>query len=360
MCLVALYVGLGEYVLWRNGEIRPIRSIVKEQLSTDRDSHFAKSLTRSHPLYLLEHLRQRKAKIIVLGQSITHQFQARMFHPYEDDFFNASNVFQTLEDLELVISEIESGIIHKPELIIWGIDPDYLKIQEHQKPNFALGTDDPVAKLDDHLRVMQIIWKNTLHGRFDYWQRTKDPVGYGIAGSQGIGRRKDGSHDNTPIHEQYRLDPVYKERNDFKNKLDKKLPPFGLPLELDKGLIDKFLELVSRVDQLDIEIIFYGQQFSDDFMSHAMQDDLFVPFWQSFTKICDSLKKEGYAMISPGTPSMIGLDDRYMRDANHAAEVMTAMQLFRMNNLILKRLNSPDFKYSLESLLSSRQTEQEL
>lgn len=324
---VIIYLGVGEYFLYRTGELRSIESIVSEQLAADHDSHFGKALIPGNHLYLLEHLRQREADIIVLGQSITHQFQARMFYPNEDAFFNASNIIQTLDDLDFVVAEIENGAIHRPEIIIWGLDPDYLKIQEYQQSYFEEGDDDPALDLDQHFRGIQIILKSIVRGNRTYVDFENKRMGYGINGMKGYGRKKDGSFDNSRIIQEYDIEPIYKERNDYENRLDDRRTPFESPLQLEQELILQFDNLVTRVEALDIDILFYCQQFSKDFMNHAMEDQEFRSFWNDFTDICDSLDNKGHHMILYGTPSDLGLDDRYMRDANHAAEVMTAIQL---------------------------------
>jgi len=356
-------LGVGEYILYQSGELQSIRSIVTEQIESGKESHYDKILFRDHiSSYLFEHLLQRELDVVVLGQSITGQFQSKMFHPLHDRFFNGSNVFGSMADLEYIIQEISNGNINRPKVIVIGLDPLYLKWQQMDRSVLINNARKSKDYINSHFRAIKLAMRQLRTKVKSSQGPIMEPQSYGLRGRQGLGRRQDGSGDDILIQESYKTNPIYIERNNFKERLRLRQYPFESPLNLKESLVGRLYELLDQLKKENVDVVFYCQQFSSDFMDYARQDEAFMVLWNQFVQLSMDLENQGYAIFPPGTPEDIGLDDRYMRDANHAGEVMTAIQLLNLlekKGASLGMLRDIDIDH-LRRLIDHRKSEMEL
>ena len=317
------YFTLGEYLLYRLKENTSIKTASIIQNNSSRELYYGRQiLGNALPLYKFTRLKMAKPTVLVLGQSVTLQFRDFLFEPFEKEFYNAGLLIRNISDLKYLAHLMEEGKIQKPVFMLLAIDPSFV-LENATLDAHSLEFDTPedrALSIKSHLKGMQKLILDA-HLR-------KVPelnLGFGKAGMSGRGYRNDGSYRHRPEIERYLKDSSYYDEN-LTERLLTKQEPFIAPFRYDADKAIQFTQILYQFEKLGIELLLYVPPYSDDFFKMASKDSMFSTFWIEYIRFQDELKKE-FPLIEFTTPSALGLDDRYMVDAEHPSEVLNGIQL---------------------------------
>ena len=348
--LSLLYVGLGEFFLFRFQEVTPLETVVEKQGDAGIEEYFGRRLiSNSLNHYKLKMFEKKQPKVLVIGQSITLQFRDFMFSPYEKDFYNSGLMIRNIVDLEYLTEKFESGKYRSPEIMLLGMDFSLiLKKNPLDKMN-GLQNPPPDEAYDSraHFKAMQSIYK--------YGKTRKIPdmdVGYGRAGMIGRGYRTDGSYRYKPEVEKFVETGHHHDEGHLVERLANKERPFLEPIEYDSAKSKRVFSVLKRLEKLDIKLILYFPPYSDHFFKAAQKDDHFMSFWEDYMAFQDRVSSLGYNVIPFTTPKKIGLNDKFMIDSEHTGEVMCALQLyefFKSNQESFPKINAERIKQEIQT-----------
>ncbi|WP_354428139.1 MULTISPECIES: hypothetical protein [unclassified Mucilaginibacter] len=125
---VWLYFGVCEYLLYLNKETTPINHVIDNQISSKQELYYMRAFFDNSPtMYKLGMMKRTSPDILVLGQSIVLQFRKEMFHPYQSVFYNMGYAINNAYDLQSVVTQIQEKRLHKPKLVILGLDLSLVK-----------------------------------------------------------------------------------------------------------------------------------------------------------------------------------------------------------------------------------------
>lgn len=321
---IMCYALLGEYLLYQNKESILIERVSDIQIKEQQDLYYGREiLGNSLSNYKFQMFRKKKADVLILGQSVVLQFRDFMFSPFQNKYYNTGLMARNVKDLNYVLDLIEREEVHKPKLVLLGVDfsfflrHTFLDDQEWVR-NFP---EDRARSAKSHLKGMQRIFRNS----HLFWP-PKEQLGFGRAGMRGRGYRKDGSFRHADVITRYLQDSSYNDGHLLGRLYDRK-SPFNEPFAFDLQKEFLFHQFLVRLQKAEIEFILYFPPYSDAFFTQAIQDESFGSFWKDYMKVQVNLKERGLNLIEFITPAQMGLTDHYMVDAEHAGEVLCALQL---------------------------------
>jgi|GEM_PF-1820092 len=346
-----LYVIAGEYFLGRLKETVSLEEVAQAQSTSQKELYYGrKVLGIALPRYKFINLKQRQAEILVVGQSVSLQFRDFLFEPYQDDFYNAGLMIRNVGDLNYLADLIERDEVAKPRFMLSAIDLSMV-LNETFLDQFSLEYDlakDRALSAKSHLQGMQ---KLMLNARLRAVPETD--YGFGKAGMMGSGYRNDGSFRHRPEILKFLEDGKYYDGN-LIDRLKARQAPFIRPFNYDQSKANRVIKTLNRFKAMNIELLLYIPPYSDVFFNEALKDSLFNDFWQNYMSFQEQLKAAGFELIEFTTPAGLGLDDRFMVDAEHPSEVFCALQLknyIEKNPSRSKVLGSLSFQ-TLDSLLA--------
>lgn len=323
IAIVLLYLTWGEVSLYKMRENIPLKKVVEQQFESENECYYSRRIFEEYvSSYKFEMLKKKKPDIQIIGQSIVLQFRDFLFKPYDKSFYNAGLMIRNMRDLELYFDLIEAGEIHKPKLIVLGIE--HLIFKHNNKLNrrkpFNYEIEDEALKPKAHLRGIQQFLLKTGNVRYK-----GDIIGFGKQGVQGAGFRKDGSIHNKTEVMAFINDSVHLE-SDYAEALKKRYHPFNNPLTIDQTKVEQFYKILDKINDLNIELLVYVAPTSEEFYNIGFKDEEFYNYWNDFIKIQEYLIENNYNIIPFSKPSQLGLNDYYMVDAVHPGSVVTAIQ----------------------------------
>ena len=120
---------LFEFAMWRTGETWPVSRVIDTQLSLGTTSSLYSRMLFSQQLNVYKYamIKRTRPKIVMHGTSRVMQIRDFMFHPLEQWFYNAGGMMQSPQDVATYAERIRSGDLPKPEVLIFGIDPWWVK-----------------------------------------------------------------------------------------------------------------------------------------------------------------------------------------------------------------------------------------
>ena len=120
---------LFECAMWRTGESWPVSRVIDAQLSLGTTSSLYSRMLFSQQLNVYKYamIQRTRPKIVIHGTSRVMQIRDFMFHPLEQWFYNAGGMMQSPHDVATYAERIRSGDLPKPEVLIFGIDPWWVK-----------------------------------------------------------------------------------------------------------------------------------------------------------------------------------------------------------------------------------------
>jgi len=346
---VIIYVIYGEQLLYKYRENVSYKTVVQKQLNSDSELYFSRNVF-STPVarYKMEMIKIMKPEIITLGVSVVLQYRKFFFHPYEKSFYNGGFAINNVYDLASFVDLIRYKQIHRPKLIIFGFDASWIK-QKYYNDNYdhvSFSYKDEAWNLNYHIDAIQQI----VHRSFDH-QPPFDKYtynGYGVAGKMGIGYRKDGSYCSRDDIQAYLKNRYYKDKNDYKGKLQKNIFIYNNPMRVDEKKLALLLKSLKEIKELGIDLLIYVPPVANDFYATAKTNKTFRQIFPTYMQIQNQLIKQGYHVIPFSTPQQFGLTDDYMLDGIHAGEVFVSILFYNYmadNHMKFKNLPNLNMSY---------------
>lgn len=329
-------VVLFEVALWRTGESWPLSRVVHAQLSLgQRPSLYGRLLfSQQFNLYKYEMIRRKRPRIIVHGTSRVMQVRDFMFHPLEPWFYNAGGMIQGPNDVATYARLVRTGDLPRPEVLIIGIDPWWVKegaADQGWLDRESLG--DVVWLFPAHIEAARLLlrrwafpWKAVVSG---VPGRTRNYPYQGIGAKpllDGAGFRSDGS---LQIEAEFVLeslhDPRYRDRHQILEMVTLHRAPFDLPTALDQSRMSVLLMALSELREMGVEVYAFLPPFASEVRSVFDSSSTWAPFWRAYqTDLPEHLRAAGIDCLPLSIPTRDGFNDTYMYDGYHPSEVYAA------------------------------------
>lgn len=351
MSVVLIYVGVGQFLLYRIRENIPVNTIVKNQINSPIESYYNKTLFENIlSTYKLTSLEQKRATVITLGQSIVLCYRDFFFHPFEKEFYNTGLMIRNVNDIVYFKQLIIEDKIAKPQFIVFGLDHSLVmenSLLDHKK--WIENPDaDPSYDGKSQFRAMQEVLL-----RKDVRVVPDIDHGFGKRGMEGNGYRRDGSCNNKWEIDLFSTDSAHSEGiliETFKSRKGP-FPPSMVISNEKKQLLYKTLD---ELRSMNIEIVVYVPPLSDEFFNYVNKDSVFHNFWKQFLTCQEELKAKKYDVIEFTTPSRIGFTDYNMLNSDHPGEILVAHQFYNYciskdrKNTFIDKLDLVNFKKELD------------
>ncbi|HMR42679.1 MAG TPA: hypothetical protein PKC40_02550 [Saprospiraceae bacterium] len=327
-------IAWGEYQFFDLKETMPVTEVLDEQMKSTEECYYHRLFFDNNlAIYKYEGINRVKPDILVLGQSIVLQIRDFMFHPLEDKFYNAGHLISNVTELEQIIQFMREGKLHKPKVIIFGMDGGLPKANFwlDWRRSFDAEYDDPVHDLNAHARALQKYFNSFIQPSKTTIPERRETIGFGYMGQRGYGYRHDGSTlMGREVTEYLQHPQVFKDRKNLYEMLIAHTPPFNHPLNFNPDKEKRVKKCLDDFRDLGIELFVFTTPYADAFLEKALRDSSFGVFWKDLNAMQKSIKKEmKYPFFEVERPSSLKLDDRFMLDASHPGEVLMGMLLLR-------------------------------
>jgi hypothetical protein len=325
-----------EFAVWRTGESWPLARVVDTQLSlgTTPSLYGRLLFSQQFNVYKYHMIKRTHPKIIMHGTSRVMQIRDFMFHPLEQWFYNAGGMLQSPHDVASYAASIRSGDLPKPEVLIFGVDPWWVKEgNAHEGWLDSQSLQDDVWFFPAHIEAARLLvrrrvfpWKALLAGApapspgYHYQAIGAKPL------LDGSGFRIDGSLELGPemILESMR-DPRYKDRSDILQMVTEYLEPFTLPARVDPRRITVLLTALTELQHMGVEVYVFLPPFASDVQTVFETSPTWQPFWRAYhLDLPTRLRAAGIVCLPLSVPQQDGFDDRYMYDGYHPTEIYAA------------------------------------
>jgi len=320
---VLLLIGPLEYVMYLNRETVRINTVIDGQINSRHELYYFKNFFDNSPYsYKIGMAERKNARILVVGQSTVLQFTKEMFAPFQDSFYNLGFSIHNVYGLRSILVMIEKKQIHRPDLMIIGIDADLLKkrLVENDYMDAATLNFDPAEHIKYHFAGMQILFKQIVLSHSLAFIPKRN-LGYGQSGMNGEGFRKDGSLHYAGIISNYLQHPEYVDVGGYRAMLKNKDYIFTAPYKLDSARMRVLSECLKQLKALGVQVVLFFPPISNDFYSFFSSDTKFNNFFNSYLALQDTFQAKHFDVIRFTTPKRFGLTDNYMLDGIHPGEV---------------------------------------
>lgn len=322
--------------MWRTGESWPLSRVIDTQLSLGTiPSLYGRMLfSQQFNVYKYGMLKRTRPKIVIHGTSRVMQIRDFMFHPLEPWFYNAGGMIQSPQDVATYAERIQSGEMPKPEVLIFGVDPWWIKAGDtHVGWLESHALQEHVTLLPAHVKAARQLLR---HGVFP-WQavlagapQPSPGYHYQAIGAKplldGEGFRSDGSLQLAPevIYDSMR-DARYQDRYKILRMVTDYLPPFTLPARVDQQRIAMLLTALTRLRHLGVEVYVFLPPFASEVQHVLETSPTWQPFWRTYhLDLPERLRAAGIPCLPLSVPRQDGFDDRYMYDGYHPTEIYAA------------------------------------
>ncbi len=334
---ILLVIAAMEFAMYRIGENWSWDRIVRAHAT-----HANLVFSRTFFAQQFEHLkpaliRHQRPSIIVVGSSRASKFRDIAFHPFEADFYCASNLAYELNDLIAFISQMREGRLPRPQVLAIVPDPWMFRAtsRDYESPLAASSRDalrDPIA----HLAAYQSFLWYARHGYYRPTSLLTGSPGVGtIAGEAVVGvmawaENSGFRRDGTRISPQETRDHVQDPNAIHERKLAELLPvgrgghATGL-FAIDAEMTDALIAETQALSEMGVEVCVVLPPFSNMLHDTLVARGL-PPWWdQYFTGLASRFRQAGYATVAVPTPADYGLSEDYMLDTVHPSDVFVSL-----------------------------------
>jgi hypothetical protein len=342
LCPLLLIGFVYEGALWCSGESWSVEKIIDAQLENPdlvwRRGYFSQ-FSETYKFFLLK----RTGKdIVVVGSSRTLSFRREFFHPLEDRFINGGRLLTHLGDLVSLTRALSSGELPRPQVLIIGLDPWWLKgdspVQEGFDPNHM---PEDAYEPGAHISAMTRMINNgiipfrfldrIIDGRDEFRTPYCSSPALGLAAVlHGSSFRSDGSSAHEEIYVSFSENPSYRDRENppvierVRNHSDQ----FFVAPGIHWGKVALLMEHLEKIRSLGVELYVFFPPFSNEVADATRRDPALRQWWEDYwDRLPEVLAERGIQYFGVESPAKLGLDDRYMLDGFHPSEVFIATLL---------------------------------
>jgi hypothetical protein len=328
--------GLFEFAVWRTGESWPLSRVVETQLNlgTTPSLYGRMLFSQQFNAYKYAMIKRTRPKIIMHGTSRVMQIRDFMFHPLGHWFYNAGGMIQSPQDVATYAARIRRGDLSKPEVLIFGIDPWWVKEGNTNEGWLdSQSLQDDVGLFPAHIEAARLLarswvfpWKALLAGA----PSPSPGYRYQAIGAKplldGSGFRIDGSLQlELEMVLESMHDPRYKDRYKILQMVTDYLKPFTLPARVDPRLVTLLLTALTELRDMGIEVYVLLPPFASPVQTVFETSPTWQPFWRAYhLDLPARLRAAGIACLPLSVPQQDGFDDRYMYDGYHPTEIYAA------------------------------------
>ena len=333
-------LGLGalfEIAMWRTGETWPAARVVDTQLRLAPTPSLYSRMLFSQRMHVYKYamLKRRGPPIVIQGTSRVMQIREVMFHPLEQEFYNAGGMIQSPDDVATYAERIRRGDMPKPAVLIFGIDPWWVKEGDtHEGWLESPSLQDDVWRVAAHIQVARRLllerpvfpWPAVLTGAPSPAPGDQYQAIGAAALLHGAGFRLDGSLQLDPamVRDSMR-DPRYKDRLQILQMVTEHRGFYTLPARVDPRRVTILLTALTALQQLDIDVYVFLPPFASAVQTVFETSPTWQPFWRWYhLELPARLRAAGLPCVPLAVPQHDGFDDRYMYDGHHPTEIYAA------------------------------------
>lgn len=340
---------LFEWGMYRFSESRSYDYILKEQQSNSKLITSRLFLSQQFNVYKSKAILLKKPSILILGSSRVMQFRDFMFHPMEDEFYNAGGMIKCLNDLVEFSKRICDGDLPSPRAIILGVNPWILKRDSRDKTWMTKSKylSDEAYSVVAHLLAARRIFMITpfpwyIFNPLQINEHISPIYRYPTAGLQamkgGSAFRADGSVLYEFMLADYMLNPIYIDRHgqdQITSRIPKLTAQFSYSPSYDSSKVDLLVATIHKLQERGIEVYSILPPFTSEAINLLDGHPIWFPWWIYYRhKLASHLENEGIVCVDVSSPMDYGLDDRYMYDAFHPGEQYNSYLLEELLNRV--------------------------
>ena len=309
--------------------------VIDTQLSLGTTSSLYSRMLFSQQLNVYKYamIKRTRPKIVMHGTSRVMQIRDFMFHPLEQWFYNAGGMMQSPHDVATYAERIRSGDLPKPEVLIFGIDPWWVKEGDSHKGWLdSQSLQDDVRLFPAHIKAARQLVRSLIFP----WQAvlagapTPSPgYRYQAIGAMSLlsggGFRIDGSLQLDPemVLESMR-DPRYKDRYKILQMVTDHLDFYTLPARVDPRRVTILLAALTELQQMGVEVYVFLPPLPAKYKLSSRRPQPGSRSGARITSICQHACGLLVFLLAPLCTKQDGFDDRYMYDGHHPTEIYAA------------------------------------
>jgi hypothetical protein len=325
-----------ELMLWRTGESWPVSRVVRTQLRLGQTPSLYERmlLSQQFNLYKYEMIKAKRPKIIIHGTSRVMQIRDFVVQPLHPWFYNAGGMIRGPDDVATYVRMIREGELPRPEVVIMGIEPWWVKhgdagrgwLDRDSLRDVAMHFPAHIEAARLFVRRRVFPWKAVLAGA----PSPSPGYGYQAIGAQpllnGDGFRIDGSLQlGVDVIRESLRDPRYKDRNNILQMVTDYLTPFDLPASIDESRVKTLLAALTELQQMAVEVHVFLPPFASEVQAVFETSSTWNPFWQAFhLDLPRQIRAAGISCLPLSVPAQDGFGDSYMYDGYHPTEIYAA------------------------------------
>jgi hypothetical protein len=335
--VVALFL-MFEAAFWVSGDSWPMAKVAAAHEGRTsllvRPQLFAQSYG-----FKFHRVRALKPDIICLGTSRVLQIRDLFFDSSKTAFYNGGGMLGSFADIHGYTEALREGSLPKPQVIIFGIDPWWMKTglppvqttwdKDSQYADSFYIPEAHIAAIRAAFKQKGLIWPGSLGMAFNPAPYNGYPAIGGAALNKGVGFRIDGSYQYDPslIISYIEKGPHFEDRETppVIERLRERKEQFTPAEGLDQAMLDALIVDLKALQQMGIEPLVFLPPWANESYTQLEKDVTVHGWWRDYkTLMPEALKKAGVPCVGPSTPQDYGLDDTTMWDGFHPSEVLMA------------------------------------
>jgi hypothetical protein len=320
-----------EALLCYLGESIPVRRVATRHLPQEGApaAYMPWYFSQQFNLFHFERVKKLRPDLLVLGSSHVTRFRQEMFNAHSG-FYNSGRTIGALGDLEQYFEACDA-LGYAPKTLLLGVDHFWLNNAVPQQGTFKeeIGNDeifDPKAHLTAYGRVLDSACVGRINAsliRTVIDRRDEGVKRYGLTAWLGAGLRNDGSNQTfdraTPSAYQNLLpSSVEVVLQSYRQKHRPVLAPGTL---MDPALLQRFEAVLMKFQQRGTRIIGFIPPLAGElrrlYANHPQHYGIVADFME---RIPVMFRQHGWPLFEGSDPASVGLDDRCMKDEDHAQE----------------------------------------
>lgn len=320
-----------EGLLWFLGESAPVRRVATRHLPTEGSpaAYMPWFFSQQFNLFHFERVKKLRPALLVIGSSHVTRFRQEMFN-LDSGFYNSGRTIGALGDLEQYFDACDA-FDYAPKTMLLGVDHFWLNNSLPQRGVFMKEIDkdetlDPKAHLTAYGRILDSARAGRINAaliRAVMDRRDEGVKRYGLTAWVSAGLRNDGSNQNfdraTP--EAYtNLLPSSVEAV-LQGYRQKNRPILAPGAAVDPALLQRFEAVLIKFHQRGTRIIGFIPPMAGEVRGLYANNPKHYGIVADFReKIPALFRQHGWPLFDGSDPASVGLDDRCMKDEDHAQE----------------------------------------
>lgn len=328
---VLIPIGLLEMAFDVTGESWPMSRVLDVQRAEKAEVPFSRYyFSQSFNTYKREGAKQANARILVAGSSRVMRIRSKIFEPMGHAVYNAGGLLQRPSDIAALVDLIERGDIQRPDVLIIGIDPWWIRV-DRERASWVYDEDETEtagAHLEAIRRFSVLSWQRGWQNPFGEGQKGQTKTiglaarlsgsGFVLDGSRVVGSRFIEEFDDSRKYVDAEVPPVI-------TRVRSKLIQFRLPVAVSQKSVESILTSLETLQIMGTEVVVLFQPFSTEVVEALTESpELAGWFEYYYGGLRDSLQEKGILVSAVKDPSYFGLDDTFMLDGFHPSEVLAA------------------------------------